>query len=300
MTFSSSADRSERLIAGLDAPDDLPDAGARVARLLAALSAAAVVDDAADRAAVATIVVAITHNPIPLTRSRRKNMIPQLLTAKAAAVTAALMFAGTAAAAATGALPDSAQSAVARTLSHVNVSVPDPHENAKDRSSDRAQGHGADDQTNSGDHGSAVGPDATGKAMRGLCTAWSARNATDADRGNSGNSIAFSNLRHAAHDAGMLVRDYCKDVAAPRPDAPNSAHGTSSDHAPAVSTPNSGGIGTGSQASDGANQGGVDHAAPEASQGSANADGHAVTPPATNHRNGSVLLDDASAARHAG
>ena len=221
-------------------------------------------------------------------------MIGQLLTAKVAAATAAVLLLGTGAAAATGSLPDAAQGAVARALSHVSVSVPEPNDHANGDSSGGSQ---------PGDHGTATGPDANGAAMKGLCTAWAARGKSDDPRGNSADSVAFSNLRHAAHDAGMLVKEYCHDVlTAVHPTAgdhsgsgtshrQNADHpanepgipgtGKSDDHGPAVATPNSGGIGTGTAASDGANQVGSGHASPAANSGSANADRHGRTPPST-------------------
>lgn len=111
-------------------------------------------------------------------------------------------------------------------------------------------------------------------ALDGLSTDTAAAFVVDADRGNSGNSIAFSNLRNAANDAGTSVKDYCKDATTDAVDTELTSP---------VSTPISGGIGTGSSASNGTNTVGVDHAAPAASKGSANANGHhdRQTPPRT-------------------
>ena len=273
MASRSSSDRTEQIIAGRASPDDLPDGSARVARLLTALRSPMASDGAREQEAVSGIVAAIASAPASLDLARRRRVLPKLLTAKAAAAAAAMLLVGTGAAAATGSLPDTAQSTVSRALSHVAVSVPDPHDHAEDRA-------------HPGEHGDAVGPDATGHAMKGLCTAWSARGKADVARGNSGNSIAFTNLRHAAHDAGMLVKDYCHDVLASRHasgdghssdrdgDHGRSAdHRQNGDHGPAVETPNSGGIDTGSTASDGANADGADHSAPPAAEGSDNATG---------------------------
>ena len=313
MAFLSSPDHSEQLISGRIAPDDLPDDSARVARLLTALRSPTASDGAGEQEAVATIVAAIAAAPISLETSRRRRMLPQLLTAKAAAAAAVVLLAGTGAAAATGSLPDVAQSRVADALAKVDVSIPKP-------SGDHA-GPGSQNGTQPGDHGSALGPDATGPAMKGLCTAWAARSKGDDNRGNSGDSVAFANLRHRAHDAGVLVKEYCHDVlsAGPgsdaadhsqrptdagsagadhgRPDAGQPTDGThgqsgvdhgaqNSEHpTPAGTTPESG-IDTGSTASDGANSGGVDHAAPPAAAGSDNstADDGAPTSPGSSPR----------------
>ncbi len=302
MAFLSSSDHSEQLICGRIAPDDLPDDSARIARLLTALRSPTASDGVGEQEAVATIVAAIAAAPISLETARRRRMLPQLLTAKAAAAAAVVLLAGTGAAAATGSLPDVAQSRVADALAKVDVSIPKP---SGDHAHPRSQ-----NGTQPGDHGSAVGPDASGSAMKGLCTAWAARSKGDDNRGNSGDSIAFANLRHRAHEAGVLVQEYCHDVlsADPGSDAsdhsrrPTDAGGAGADHGrrdegkpaggthgqsgadhaaqnsehptPAPTTPESG-IDTGSTASDGANSGGVDHAAPPAAAGSDNSTGHA-------------------------
>ncbi len=294
MAFHSSSDPTEALIAGTVAPDDLPDGSARVARLLTALRSPTLSVGAGEQEAISDITAAIAAAPVSIHTARRRRMLPQVLTAKAVAAAAVVLLAGTGAAAATGSLPDSAQSTVSRALSHVSVSVPDPNE--------QAAGH-------AGDHGDAVGPDATGPAMKGLCTAWQARGKGDDARGNSANSTAFTNLRHTARGADMLVKEYCHDVLAVAPkdgadaadasddhgstDAGQSgddhgksgeSHGQSGDHGPAVETPNSGGIDTGTTASDGANSTGDDNASGNADSGSDNAD-HGQTPP-TDHSSG--------------
>jgi hypothetical protein len=287
MAFFSSSDRTEQLITGRSAPDDLPDESARVAKLLTALRSPMASDGAGEQEAVSTIVAAIAAAPVSLDTARRRRMLPQLLTAKVAAAAAAVLLVGTGAAAATGSLPDAAQSSVSRALSHVDVSIPNPNDHGDDHANDHATGAG--DHPQPGNHGAAIGPDATGSAKKGLCTAWAARGKDDTERGNSANSVAFTNLRHTAHDAGMLVKEYCHDVLTVGPKSPNGDSSDPSgdqgqsadhrqngdqspagDHGPAVETPNSGGIDTGASASDGANDGGAGHAAPPASAGSGN------------------------------
>lgn len=277
MAFHSSSDSTDALIAGTVAPDDLPDGAARVARLLTALRSPTASPGGGEQEAVTAIAATLAASPVSIESVRRRRMLPRALTAKVAAAGAAVLLLGTGAAAATGSLPDAAQSTVSRALSHVSVSVPDPHDHAADAG-------------RAGDGGEAVGPDATGPAMKGLCTAWAARGKGDEPRGESANSTAFTNLRHTARDAGMLVKEYCADVlAADAKDAADADHGTgdagqagdehgksgdshgqADEHGPAVEVPNSGGIDTGATASDGANDTGADHAAPEAEAGSGN------------------------------
>jgi hypothetical protein len=281
MASRTSSDAFDRLLSG-EAPE--PDAhGSEVARLLAALRSPMPPDGAREQEAVSSFAEAVTAAPTRLA-DVRTGMRSRHRTARIAAATAAIvLLGGTAAAAATGSLPDGAQSAVAKALSHVSVDVPDP-----------GASHPAPTP-----HAGAVGPDASGPAHRGLCTAWAARGKADADRGASGDSTAFANLRHAAHDEGLLVKDFCADVlagtgpagsASADPDPGQSGadhgqpgadpgqsgedHGNGADPPAPVATPNGGGDGTGATASDGANQQGVDHAADAASQGSGNADPH--------------------------
>src|SRR5689334_17636845 len=93
-------------------------------------------------------------------------MITQLLSGKAlAALAAATILSGGAAAAATGSLPDPVQSTVSNSLSHVGVDVPNPDHVPDTNNSDtnRADSN-KPEQT-------PVGPDATGPAHAGLCTA---------------------------------------------------------------------------------------------------------------------------------
>lgn len=237
-----SPDRAERLLAGADVPDDLPDGGARVARLFSAMRLPATPGDlAGEPRAVAAIAAAIRRAPVPLTAHRRRRMLPQLLSAKAAAAAiAAVLAATTAAAAATGSLPDPAQKAVSRTLSHVDISVPSPNDHAND--------HPRNDAGDTG-RANATGPHATGAAKYGLCTAWAAGPSTTNPHRRKNDSVAFSNLQKAADAAGLSVTDYCKDAAPPssgdEPTTSTSSPGNT-EHGPPVSTPNRGGTGSGS------------------------------------------------------
>jgi hypothetical protein len=267
MAFRTSSD-ADRLLSGIAQPES--DSQPEVARLLAALRSPTQSDGVREQEAVASFAAAVTAAPARLddvrsgVRGRRTAVI-------AAATAALVLLGGTAAAAGTGSLPDGAQSVVSKALSHVSVHVPDPdapHAKAVD-------------------HRGPVGPDATAAAKHGLCTAWAARGKADTDRGASGDSTAFSNLRQAAHDDGMLVKEFCADVfdgstPAGHPSASSGTdpgksgddHGKASDPAAPVDVPNGGGIGSGTDASNGADATGASHAADNAAQGSANADGH--------------------------
>lgn len=60
----------------------------------------------------------------------------------------------------------------------------------------------------------AVGPDATGPAAHGLCTAWRAITSHSNGQGKAMDSIAFANLAKAAGGADQIAA-YCATVAAP-------------------------------------------------------------------------------------
>ena len=122
--------------------------------------------------------------------------------------TVALLSAGAAAAAATGHLPDPLQRTVSHTFSHVGVDLPSP-EDGTDTPTDVATTTtvtGASDTTTptSTAH-EAVGPDATGAAKTGLCTAYVANDG----HGNSRDAVAFKNLTDAATNAGQSVAEFC-------------------------------------------------------------------------------------------
>jgi hypothetical protein len=203
-------------------------------------------------------------------------MLPQLLSAKVGVAALVALVAGGTAAAAAGSLPDPAQRVVSRALAHVDISVPAPNEHANAQAFAHAKG--ATDKTKP-DHAGGKGPDATGPAKFGLCTAWSAGPSTTNPHSGKADSVAFSNLQQAATDAGSSVADFCKDAVHPQgpdtstttgPPTPNSA-GT---HGPPVSTPNSGGTDTAHAASGGASDQGTGNASSHASAGSSNADDH--------------------------
>jgi hypothetical protein len=271
-SFSSSSDAGDEMNSG--AP--LPGAGSgEVQKLLAVLRSPTASDGVREQEAVARITAAIVAAPTRID-ARRNHMSVRRIPMKVAVASAAvILFGGTAAAAATGSLPDSAQHAVSAALGHVDVHVPDPNDHTADHSSDH------------GSKTTPVGVDPNGPAKHGLCTAWAARNQGDGSSGRSGDSTAFTNLQGAAHDLDQTVKEFCAPELAKDSTGQAGDHGRSGDHGksgeshgrpststPPVSTPNDGGLGTGSGASGSADGTGVDHAAPGAGSGSANATGH--------------------------
>jgi hypothetical protein len=281
---------ADRLLAGALPVDDAPPGYEAVVALVAAAGQPASTQELATEAAVVAAVVDAVHsNPTaPTTNPTRKSMLTKVLTLKAAALAGVLFIGAGAAAAATNTLPDQAQNAVSGAAKHVGLKVA------------KANSHASNDH--SGDHtpgnGKAKGPDASGQAAKGLCNAYAAHTSTSTSEPSNGkwaDSVAFQNLAKAAADAGKSIPDYCATVTtttthdgteneapeAPETDVehggkPDNA-GKSEDHA-TVSTPNSGGTGTASTASDGNNSKGADtaneHSNGASAGGSSNSEGH--------------------------
>ncbi|MGH8976180.1 MAG: hypothetical protein ACRD0C_23570, partial [Acidimicrobiia bacterium] len=120
---------ADRLLAGMVDPDDAPPGYAGLAR---ALSHARGPVESGDLAGRDRIVVAVadavaeasppTTVPVPL---RRRTMLSRLLCTKVAAATMTTVLLATGAAAATGSLPDPAQSLVSDAADVVGIEVPD-------------------------------------------------------------------------------------------------------------------------------------------------------------------------------
>ena len=184
-------DSADRLLAGRLDPADAPPGYAEVAVVMAAVAAPGSPHELAGAAStLEAFRAAADPRPVP---PRRARMLVKLLTVKAAAaVFSVALMGGGVAAAATGSLPDPAQR-----LAHRMVgAAPSPT-----------------DQGRSADHssaGKAKGPDATGAAMKGLCTAWLA--GQGGANGGKNDSVAFQALAAAAGGADKIA-DFCKDPA---------------------------------------------------------------------------------------
>ena len=163
-----------------------------------------------------------------VTSTERKPVRPIVLGARAAVVAGiAVLAAATGAAAYTGALPGPLQRAA-----HSVVGAPsddqgsdeatdDPTDNPTDEPTDGPTGTSTESATGTptGTRASArgVGPDATGPAAFGLCTAWS-------KGGLSTTSVAYRNLVTAAGGADGISA-YCATIIKP---GSGSTHGTGS------------------------------------------------------------------------
>jgi len=209
------------LLAGTELPADVAAGLQPVADVLAALRAAPESDELSGEATALAEFrqqVGVSIHPRG-SRRRRPTLLGTLLTAKgaAAAAIAALSLSG-AAAAATGNLP-----APLQRLAHDTVGAP------------AAQSSNA-----SGSQGSPVGPDATGPAQHGLCTAYA--NARAHGSAAFKHSIAFKNLVTAAGSASK-VDAFCQDATgSPAPSSPaGSANSQATSHPTGAPASGSGG-----------------------------------------------------------
>lgn len=205
----------EQLLAG-DGPANGFAAGAEVAGLAAFVSAARGPAAPAELTGETAIVAAFkdsVHADISgpaRSRLRRSAMLSTFLGSKLAVAAAAsgLSLTGVSAAAYANALPAPVQS-----FAHHTIGAPAPHTDKPATTP--------------------VGPDATGKAAYGLCTAYAAEQA----HGKAGtHSIAFRNLATAAGGADKITA-YCANV--PQPGSSPSEHPTGAPSSHPTSAPDS-------------------------------------------------------------
>ena len=194
----------DALLAGNLLPEDTAAGLRPVAEAIAALNAAPVTSELAAEASALRAFSAAGRSGEPArSRLRRHPLLSSLLSAKlaAAAAAAAVTLGGAAAAAAyVGALPAPAQK-----LAHDILGAPSAHPTAQPTPS-----------------ATPVGPDATGPAAYGLCTAYAHLKA----HGSAGKqAVAFRNLATAAGGAAKVTA-YCAKVAHPgtTPSAESATH----------------------------------------------------------------------------
>ena len=122
---------AEGLVAGRVGADDAPPAYARVAQLIEAASGPAQAHELEDEQAVLAMFAREHEDRSPvvdLTSTRRRRARVRPAKVAAVALVGTLALTGGVAAAATGHLPDPAQSAIHEVLAHVGIAVPDAPE----------------------------------------------------------------------------------------------------------------------------------------------------------------------------
>jgi hypothetical protein len=182
------------LLAGAELPAGSPPELQPLSDVLAPLTAGPASDELAGEAAALAVFRTRVGVPVPASRShhRRHPLLTSLLPARAAAAAAvaALGAGGFATAAFAGALPAPAQQ-----FAHHTIGAPAP---------DSSPSAGAHPSTT----GTPAGPDATGPAAFGLCTAYAHAKAHGT---SSQQAVAFRNLKAAAGGAANIAA-YCATV----------------------------------------------------------------------------------------
>ena len=167
-------------------------------------------------------------------------MVRKTLSVKVAALAGTVLFAAAGAAAAAGELPDAAQDGLSNASSHVGIELPaskDSHPTKDDHPSGGAQ------------HETGA-PEAEG-------------NGPEDNHGAEVSAVARTDA--TGRDKGAAVSEVARNG--------HGQGGQNPDH-PAVDTPNEGGTDTADEASNGASEDGTSNAAPQAAEGSGNAEGH--------------------------
>ncbi|HEY7104477.1 MAG TPA: hypothetical protein VH573_22795 [Mycobacteriales bacterium] len=204
---------AERILDGTVHEDDVPPGYRDVVRVLASAAASPSPVPTEEAAALATF--RSVHRPVDA--PRRRPVLSRLLGAKAvAALVLGTAAVGTAAAAATGTLPDAAQAKA----HHIVAAVPDAG----------PAGHGAAAVTTHTPRTAGASDHPAVPGVAGLCQAYGSGNG--GDNGNRLDATAFGRLAAAAGGAGKIAA-YCRTVAAsasrPAGSAAGSAAGADKD-----------------------------------------------------------------------
>src|SRR6266566_2568568 len=196
------------LLAGAEPAEGLAPGLQPLADALATLTARPASDELAGEAAALAEFYNRVGVPVPVSRSRHRRhpLLTPLLSvrAAAAAAVAALSLGGFATAAFAGALP-----APAQRFAHHTFGAP-------------AAGGGQPTGTHPSATATPAGPDATGPAAFGLCTAWAHAKAHGT---SSQQAVAFRNLAAAAGGASKVAA-YCAAVPHPGASSSHSSHPT--------------------------------------------------------------------------
>jgi hypothetical protein len=186
----------DALLTGNLPPEDTADGLRPVAEAIAALNAVPVTSELAAEAGALTVFRAAGGSGASVRpRRRRRLLLTSLLSAKLAAAAVAVTLSGAAAAAYTGALPAPAQK-----LAHAALGAPAAHSTARPTAQPTRPA-------------TPVGPDPTGSAAYGLCTAYAHLKA----HGSAAEkAVAFRNLATAAGGAANVTA-FCAKTAHPGP-----------------------------------------------------------------------------------
>jgi hypothetical protein len=212
-------DLVERLLDGRLEVDDAPDALAGIAALVRTARSPATAAELIDEPRVLEAMAAAPADASGVPRSGRMQVITQLARTKAAAIVVlSALGVGAVAAAVTANRPNDRGNG-APTSAPIVVTVPETQPTLPDTVPDTTESTTTSMSTTTTTvaaqlaaqaAGAGGGPDATGPAAFGLCTAWEAHQRSGAEP----NGVAFQNLDAAAAAAGQTTADYCAGVIA--------------------------------------------------------------------------------------
>ena len=178
---------------------------------------------AAESNIVSAMQQAMTPVPSNVISFRSNSMRHRFATSKAATkaaiISGVVLFSATAAAAG-GVLPDSAQSAVSRAVSHIGIEISNPEKSADDNSAlasdDTATDNSADDNStdNSFDDNGGDSASRVSKVNHDLCEDLGTTESTteSSDDSATESTTPSQSLDDVAAAAGMTVTDFCASV----------------------------------------------------------------------------------------
>jgi hypothetical protein len=236
---------AEQLFRGTWSGEDANTVHAHIASIFRAARTPAEGDEltSLDTTVSAFKAAAVGAQTIQTNSARNKPMIKKLLTAKAAAAVGAIAFAAAGAAAAAGSLNPFASSGPTieitdDTTAPTDVTTPatDDTTASTDDTDDTTETGGRTEANEQSEGASeAQGPDVTGPAKFGLCTAFAAQTKHDESTDDTtapASSVAeeqpipFQNLEDAATAAGQTVEEFCADATPGGTDHESSPSGT--------------------------------------------------------------------------
>ena len=218
-------DRSDDLFNVFDLTDSNDPIDQHLIDLFNATRADATTEElAAEGSIVLAMQQAMTPLPSNVISFRSNSMRQRFATSKAATkaaiISGVVLFTATAAAAG-GVLPDSAQSAVSRAVSHIGIDISNPEKSAEDNlalaSDDTATDNSADDSSteNSFDDNGVDSASRVSKVNHDLCENLGTTESTTESTDDSADDSATpsQSLDDAAAAASMTVTEFCASVA---------------------------------------------------------------------------------------
>jgi hypothetical protein len=238
--YSIDDDTANRLLSGRLSPVDAPPGFAGLAGVVRSAAGPAAPAELARELDVVTAAVAAVRS-VPSIRPsfrRRTHMLTKLLPAKVAALAATITIGAATAAAATGNLPNSAQTATSGALSHVGISIPKPNSHTSTENGKASMSGGT---TANADFGQCNG------FLAGSGSGSGSGDGNGSGSANKSSSAAFKDLIAAHGGTAQSAGLYCKGVLAAKTSSHDKSDGSANASGSMRATgPNGWGSGQGS------------------------------------------------------